>query len=102
MLRFCAGMLLITVPSKSISPSSILLNPAIIRRSVVFPHPDGPRSVKNSPFLIFADRSGMIVKSPYFFTTLLIPIETLIISPSTYKRSHTAKTDSMAFPIAYL
>jgi len=30
------------------------LNPAIIRRSVVFPQPDGPSSVKNSPCRISA------------------------------------------------
>ena len=57
---------------KYISPASMELKPAIIRRSVVLPQPEGPSSVKNSPSLIFNDTSLIAVKSPYFFVTLSI------------------------------
>jgi hypothetical protein len=50
-------------------PASMLLNPAIMRSSVVLPQPDGPSSVKNSPFRISTERSGMIVTGPYCLTT---------------------------------
>ena len=59
-------------------PPSILLNPAIIRSSVVLPHPDGPRRVKNSPFRTVSERSGITVVSPYFFKPCEISIATLI------------------------
>ena len=36
-------------PASSIVPSSGISNPAIIRNVVVFPEPEGPSIVKNSP-----------------------------------------------------
>ncbi len=51
-------------------PESGLIKPAIILKSVVFPQPEGPRSVKNSPFLILI--STEISKSSYFFSILFI------------------------------
>jgi len=56
----------------------MLLNPAIILKSVVFPHPDGPSSVKSSPFLMSMDRSGIMVISPYLFVAFFTVILTLI------------------------
>tara|TARA_B100001248_G_scaffold5701_1_gene4045 strand:- start:156 stop:275 length:120 start_codon:yes stop_codon:yes gene_type:complete len=34
-----------------ITPEVGLINPAVILSSVVFPQPDGPRTVRSSPFL---------------------------------------------------
>jgi hypothetical protein len=65
---------------KKKSPPSILLNPAIIRNKVVFPHPEGPSNVKNSPGLMLNDKSGIATNSPYFFTACEIVIPTLIIA----------------------
>jgi hypothetical protein len=42
------------LPSIKIAPEEIISKPAIVRNSVVFPHPDGPRSEKNSPACIVA------------------------------------------------
>ena len=61
---------------------SMLLNPAIMRSRVVLPGTGGPQQGKEFPIFIKADKSGMMVVSPYFFTTLSIPIETLIRFPS--------------------
>src|SRR4051794_22253120 len=36
-------------PSMRIEPDVGVSNPAIMRRSVVLPHPDGPSSTRNSP-----------------------------------------------------
>jgi hypothetical protein len=46
------------------APESGLSNPAIIRRRVVLPHPEGPRREKNSPFFIARFMSFKTVKSP--------------------------------------
>src|SRR5262245_4604724 len=43
---------LIARPSNSISPSVGAVRPAMSSSSVDFPHPDGPTTAKNSPFLI--------------------------------------------------
>jgi hypothetical protein len=39
-------------------------NPAIIRRVVVLPHPEGPSNAKNEPSGIVNDKSLTAVKSP--------------------------------------
>ena len=44
----------------------MVLNPAIIRSSVVLPQPDGPRKVKNSPLRTSKFRLGMMTLSPNF------------------------------------
>ena len=44
-------------------------NPAIIRKSVVLPHPEGPRSVKNSLSSISRVTSLSAVKLPKSFRT---------------------------------
>src|SRR5215469_7567188 len=41
-LRRCAGTALIGRPSRKISPAVASTKPAIMRRVVVLPHPDGP------------------------------------------------------------
>src|SRR5262249_59058984 len=39
-------------------------NPPIIRRVVVFPHPDGPSMLKNSPSAMSRERSSTAAMSP--------------------------------------
>ena len=78
MFLFCAGVSFMTLSSNAIVPPSIELNPAIILSNVVFPQPEGPSNVKNSPFLMVVDKSGIIVISPYFFTTSFTFILTLM------------------------
>ena len=53
-----------------------------MRSKVVFPQPDGPNKVKNSPSRISRLRSGIITFSPYFFTAWRIEIDTLNVLPS--------------------
>ncbi len=43
--------------------------PAIIRRLVVLPHPEGPTNTMNSPSWISRLKSSTAVTSPYFLTT---------------------------------
>src|SRR4026208_1865136 len=47
-------------------PSLISSSPAIIRRLVVLPQPDGPTSTMNSPSAISRLKSSTAVTSPYF------------------------------------
>jgi len=42
---------------KVIVPEVGLIKPAAIFSNVVFPHPDGPNTVKSSPFLIVKFKS---------------------------------------------
>jgi hypothetical protein len=60
----------------------MVLNPAIILSRVVFPHPEGPRSVKNSPSLIFRDKSGITTElSSKRFKACFMEIVTLTVPP---------------------
>jgi hypothetical protein len=47
--RLCAGWTVMSRFPKVILPPEGCSNPAIIRRSVVLPHPEGPRSAVSSP-----------------------------------------------------
>ena len=51
------------------SPEEISSRPAIIRRLVVFPHPEGPTRTMNSPSLMARFRSLTASTSPYFLVT---------------------------------
>src|SRR2546421_2207023 len=51
------------------SPAEISSRPAIIRRLVVLPQPDGPTRTMNSPSLIARFRSLTARTSPYFLVT---------------------------------
>ena len=59
-------------PSKMICPEVGISKPAIIRSVVVFPQPEGPSKVTNSPRLMF--RLAFLTASfaPYVFVTFLI------------------------------
>src|SRR3990172_4345960 len=69
MFRIRCGRSVTTLPSMTKSPSVGISIPAIIRRRVVFPHPEGPRSTRNSPS--FVDRSTWSTArtSPNIFDT---------------------------------
>ncbi|MNO02867.1 hypothetical protein D3C81_2233990 [compost metagenome] len=49
MLRFQGGVPLMSLPSTSSCPALWRLKPAISRRRVDLPDPDGPSRAKNSP-----------------------------------------------------
>ena len=52
--RWLAGTFAIFRPSIITAPEEMPSNPAMVRKSVVLPHPEGPRSEKNSPARIVA------------------------------------------------
>src|SRR3989442_5703925 len=53
-----------------ICPLSGRMNPASMRRVVVFPQPEGPRRATNSRSLMWSERSSTAVVSLYPFETL--------------------------------
>ena len=57
------------VSSNKTTPSSGNSKPAIMRRRVVFPQPEGPKREKNSPGLITKLMSSKATKSPNFLDT---------------------------------
>src|SRR5215207_2932199 len=61
--RSFGGRLLTTRPPILISPAVMFSSPAIIRRSVDLPHPDGPTSTTNSP-------SPMATLTPWMTSTV--------------------------------
>src|SRR6056297_243494 len=64
------GTSLTRLPPIRISPSVGSSRPAIMRRLVVFPQPDGPRSVTNAPSGISSDERCTAVKVPNRLTML--------------------------------
>src|SRR6476620_1441455 len=60
-----------SVPSSRISPEVGCSKPAIIRRVVVFPQPEGPRSEKNSPPGMWRSMPSTAVTSANCFLSLL-------------------------------
>ncbi len=50
--RRYGGTWVMSAPSMTIWPESGVSRPASMRRSVVLPHPEAPRSEKNSPWKI--------------------------------------------------
>src|SRR6185503_2443287 len=55
--RWCTGSAVTSRSPNQTRPESGTTNPASMRSSVVFPQPDGPRSVKNLPDGISRSRS---------------------------------------------
>jgi hypothetical protein len=55
------------MPPRKILPSEGASNPAIIRRHVVLPEPDGPRIEKNSPWPISRSTPSTAWTWPIFF-----------------------------------
>ena len=64
MSRWEAGRWLTSSPSIRISPEVGNSSPAIMRKVVVLPQPEGPSSMKNSPSLIVKVEPCTAVKAP--------------------------------------
>ena len=63
------GMTVISVPFKRIFPLVGVSKPAIILNVVVLPHPEGPKNVTNSPFVMSKLKlSTTVVPSKIFVT----------------------------------
>src|SRR5580658_6996640 len=62
--RLYGGTSLMRSPPMRMSPPSGLKKPAIRLSTVVFPHPDGPSRVMNSPRLIDSDMSCSATTAP--------------------------------------
>src|SRR5437868_15544893 len=67
MSRLKGGSAPIGVPAIRISPAVGGSKPAIIRSVVVFPEPEAPSSVRNSPAAISRESSSTARKSPNRF-----------------------------------
>ncbi len=65
---------------KSIRPLVGRSKPAVQRRSVVLPQPEGPSSVKNSPLLMDRSTPPKAWNEPNFFTTFSIVTDTACAS----------------------
>ena len=81
--RLYGGSHVTSSPLSSISPEVGGSKPPIIRRVVVFPQPDGPSSVKNSPDWTSRSMWSTTTFSPYFLTT-----STSLTSTVGHGRSH--------------
>src|SRR3546814_14698758 len=74
-------------PSMKISPDVGDSKPASMRRSVVFPQPDGPSSEKNSPRWLSKARSSPAFTEPKCFDTLRMEIMlSLAVIVTTFRR----------------
>src|SRR5690349_7622710 len=62
--RLSGGSRVTSAPRSEIVPEVGRSKPPSIRRVVVLPQPDGPRSEKNSPLPIVSDTSSTAVTSP--------------------------------------
>ena len=70
-----------SAPSSRIAPSVGASKPAIIRRVVVLPQPDGPSSEKNSPAAIVKQASSTATKSAKRLVTWSISMTTAAGTP---------------------
>src|SRR5260221_75099 len=68
--RLAGGALATWTPSILISPPDTSSRPAISRRSVDLPQPDGPTKTTNSPSSMSRSSAGMMTTSPNAFRTL--------------------------------
>src|SRR3990172_8929735 len=66
------GKSLTTWPPMRISPAVGSSSPAIIRRRVVFPHPDGPSRTRNSPSSVERSTPLTASTSPKCFVMFLV------------------------------
>src|SRR6266571_2743897 len=69
-LRRCAGKVSMRLSSNHMLPASTSAKPAIIRSSVVLPHPEGPRRVNNLPSSIVAEKLSTARTAPKVRLTL--------------------------------
>src|SRR5689334_13519568 len=69
-------------PSRRIAPASGRSKPAIIRRSVVLPQPEGPSRVKNSPVSMVMLTRSTAVSAPKRRVTFLISRSAMVLGAS--------------------
>src|SRR5690242_722684 len=67
MLRFLGATSVTSRPSMWMLPEVTLSNPAIMRKAVVLPQPEGPSRTMNSPGSTASDSSCTTVRGPKFF-----------------------------------
>jgi hypothetical protein len=67
--RFDGGSAVASRPSITTCPREVSSSPAIIRRSVDFPQPEGPTKITNSPSAIDRSTPLMTCTSPNHFST---------------------------------
>src|SRR5579859_5232790 len=68
-----------TLPPMRISPAVGVSRPAIIRRRVVFPEPEGPRKTRNSPSRVSRSTSLTAPSSPSLNTLVSFRVSTTAI-----------------------
>ncbi|MNU01161.1 hypothetical protein D3C72_2444800 [compost metagenome] len=71
MSRKFGSTALMSLPSTRISPEVTLRKPAIMRRTVLLPQPEGPRSVSSEPLGTLRSRSRTASKLWYFLVNCL-------------------------------
>src|SRR5690606_31381894 len=67
-------------PPISTRPSSAVSSPAMTRSSVVFPHPDGPRSTTHSPSLTSSDTPSRARTRPNVFPTFSTRMAAMVLT----------------------
>ena len=83
MFRSSMGTWVISLSFTTTVPETGWIKPVMVRRVVVFPQPEGPRKVKNSPSFTWTLMSCRAVKSPNLTTISLSRI--IGDAPSLYK-----------------
>ncbi len=83
MLRFSIGTWVMSSPFIRTVPELGSMKPVIVRSVVVFPQPEGPRNVKNSPSLTWTLMSWRASNSPNL-TKMLLSLIKIIASLVTY------------------
>ena len=68
MFRSSMGTWVMSLSFTTTAPDAGSMNPVRVRRVVVFPQPEGPRKVKNSPSLTWTLMLCRAVKSPNLTT----------------------------------
>src|SRR5262245_28999134 len=79
--RCCGGASVTSSPSSATSPESGCSRPAMTRRSVDFPDPDGPRSAVSEPPAIAIETSSSATYSPNRLVTRRTAIATVVLLP---------------------
>jgi len=69
--RLFGGRSVTSLPSTMTMPESGDSKPAVIRRVVVLPHPDGPRNETSSPSSMVSEKSLTATWSPKLLLTLI-------------------------------
>src|SRR5512138_1514290 len=87
MPRAFGGSSVTTFPPISTSPAVGSSSPAIMRSSVDFPEPDGPRKTRNSPSLVTRSTSLTAPSSAFLNTFVSLRVSTTANVPSSLPRS---------------